>query len=370
MGILPLFSLLFAFGACSSDPAAPATGDGGAAGGAGGSGTASGGSSGAADPNAVIGSFDLRLVAPVPATAETDAVPGTMALDGLVSTGPQPPQRTLKQTMQEGDCVLLIPSVPFCNPTCGSNATCVAINTTSNAGACQPIPTARSAGTVTFTGLTTTAGMAPVVLEPDPKSHVYSAGPEAKLVYPAFQEGTDLGLSAAGADVPAFTAKSKGIHLLEVIASGPIKLEKEQPLALRWTKSGQPGTSRIEVKLDISHHGGFKGQISCDTADSGSLDIAAKLTTGLIGLGVAGYPTISLVRKAVGYAQLPTGRVGFSVTSSNEQPVVVAGFVSCSEKEPCPAGKTCGDDLVCHVACSDKQPCPTGQTCGTDMFCH
>jgi hypothetical protein len=337
---LPLFSLLFAFGACSSDPTAPATG-------AGGSGTSSGGSSSAGDPNAVIGSFSLRLVAPVPATADTDAVAGTTSLDGLLWSGPQLPQVTLKQTMQEGDCVLLVPSAPFCNPTCGATATCVAINTTSNAGACQAMPVARGAGSVTFTGLTTT-GMGPVVLEPDPISHFYAAGPEANLVFPPFQEGTDLGLAAAGGDLPAFTAKSKGIHLLEVTANGPIKIDKDQPMPLRWTKSGQPGTSGIEVKLDISHHGGSKGQINCDTADSGAIDIPAKLITALIGLGVAGDPTVSIIRKAVGYAQLPTGRIAFLVTSSNEQPVVVAGFISCNEKEPCPAGKTCGVDRLCR----------------------
>ena len=358
VGILPLCSVLLALGACSSDPASPATGTGGTqsgsgggsggtqASGSGGTSGAAGGSSGTADPNAVVGNFDLRLVAPVPATQDSPAVPGFTSLQGVVNTGPQPPSRTLKQTMQEGDCRLLVPSVPFCNPTCGSAATCVATSLTSNAGICIPEPKSKSAGKVTFTGLTTEAGGSPVALSPD-TMNFYIAGPETKLVFPAFQEGGDVGLMAAGADVPAFSIMAKGIHLLEVTAAGPIKLVKDQAMALRWSKAAQPTQSQIEVSLDISHHGGFKGMITCETADSGSLDIPAKLITGLIGLGVAGYPAVSITRKAVGYAQLSTGRVALSVVSSNEQPVVVDGFVSCSEKEPCPTGKTCGDDLVC-----------------------
>ena len=41
----------------------------------------------------------------------------------------------------------------------------------------------------------------------------------------------------------------------------------------------------MEVLLEISHHGGRKGQLVCRTDDNGSLMIPAELVTELINLG-------------------------------------------------------------------------------------
>jgi hypothetical protein len=344
-GILPLCCAIALLSACSSDSTPGPAGTGGSSAGAGGTG---GSNAGTGDPNAVIGNFDITLNAPVPASGDTPANPGYTLINGIVATTASPPSRTLVEKETVGDCVLLIPSVPFCNPTCGSEAACVAINTKSNAGACVAFPRARDAGKVTFTGLMTEPGSAPTVIPPD-QSKNYVPNADIKLSYPPFQEGAVVTMTAAGAEVPTFTVMTKGIRPLELIANGPIKIEPNQPMPLRWTAAGPAGSSRIEVLLEISHHGGFKGIVTCDTADTGSLDVPAKLITGLIGLGVAGFPTVSLTRKTVGYAQLADGRVALNAVSTRANDIVVAGFISCDDdKAPCPTGKTCGDDHLCH----------------------
>ena len=104
-------------------------------------------------------------------------------------------------------------------------------------------------------------------------------------------------------NAPAATAVSGRIAIRadeKGFAPSSITLEKDKPLTLTWTAKGASADSTIHVHLDISHHGGTKGQIECDTADSGSLTIGASLVTQLVNLGVAGFPTVRLTRSSVG----------------------------------------------------------------------
>jgi len=101
------------------------------------------------------------------------------------------------------------------------------------------------------------------------------------------------------------------------------------------------------VKLDISHHGGSKGMIECDTDDDGALDIPSELVTSLLDLGAAGYPTIIVTRHSDGSTRIAPGFVHLSAASSVEKAVGVPGLSSCNEDTDCLMGKTCQSDLSC-----------------------
>jgi hypothetical protein len=88
--------------------------------------------------------------------------------------------------------------------------------------------------------------------------------------------------------------------------------------------------------------------LTCATADDGALDIAARLVTELLDLGVSGLPTIVVTRSATGVAVIEPGRVELVLASIVEEPVTVPGLVSCTDDSQCPEGTTCQDDLACR----------------------
>ena len=101
------------------------------------------------------------------------------------------------------------------------------------------------------------------------------------------------------------------------------------------------------MKLDISHHGGSKGKIECTTADDGELELSSAMVSALVDLGVAGFPTIIVSRKAVGSVTISPGRVDFVAAAEVERAVTLEGVVSCNDSAQCPQGQTCQDDLTC-----------------------
>jgi hypothetical protein len=230
------------------------------------------------------------------------------------------------------------PSIPFCDPTCASGQTCV------QGGTCKATdPTHHSVGTVTIEGVGTTAG---TTLSMEPSTSVnpaafgtYSAV-ATPLNYPPFAEGAAVHLAAAGGDYSAFAIDAKGIPPL-VLGTSTNNLAPNQPLSLTWTPPTQAGNSRILINIDISQHGTTKGQIVCDVDDNGSLTIGAALVTGLINLGVAGFPTIGITRQAKGSYIITPGRVDLLLVSSIELVVTVEGYTSCNADIPCPTGQVC-----------------------------
>jgi hypothetical protein len=329
--------------ACSSgDPAKPNTsGTGGAGGsnsggtgGTGGSGGGSGADAGATDPSAVIGAFAIRLNPPI------DQEPAYTSVEGSVLNAPRPSVVQWKLVAEEGGCKLSTPFTPFCERGC-PGGTCVADDK------CQESPSPRSVGTATVKGLKGESGPVDVVLPGESPNYVYVLGATPKLAFPPFQEGADVELSTTGGDFPAFTTKTKGISLLEVTSPNPIRAAQNEPMQLRWKPPASAQPSRIIVDLNISHHGGTKGVIECDVPDNGSLDVPASLMTKLIQLGVAGYPTVDIIRRTASSFATPSGKIEFIVASRIVREVLVPGFTSCSEKEPCPGGKVCQQDMLC-----------------------
>jgi hypothetical protein len=286
--------------------------------------------SGEGDPNTLVGTFQVKLSPANGATAATTAV------FGKVYDGETPQTVVWEDPEIDGECTLTTPRVPFCSTPCGGSAACVEDNT------CQPYPAARSVGAVSVSGLHA-ASASSFVMNPIVNSYQPPAG--VTLAYPPFSEGELITFSAAGSYFAPFSLQSQGVLPLTP-ASGAINLRRGDPMELRWSAGANPAAT-IHVKLDISHHGGTKGQIECDTSDSGSLTISAALVAKLIDLGVAGYPSVIVTRHVTGSTVVAAGRVDLEVASVLEQSVSVEGLASCTSKADCAAGQSCRSDLSC-----------------------
>ena len=289
-------------------------------------------------PETLVGTFQVQLVGPVPATDTSPASAGKTSVVGKVYDGETPAAVIWEAGTKVGDCQLATPRVPFCETPCGGSAVCVEDDT------CAPYPTAGSVGIVTATGIKAEGGAAEFAMEPIANN--YQPPASVTLAYPGFAEGELVTLEAAGADIEGFKLSARGIAPL-TLGNGSIPLAEDTPLTLTWTPAADPARSSIHVKLDISHHGGSKGMIECETADSGSLELDGALITELLDLGVAGFPTIIVERKTVGSTTIPEGRIDLAVSSTLERVVTIDGLTSCTDDTQCPQGQTCQDDLTC-----------------------
>ena len=323
--LFPICGLAFA--ACGGSSDSPTN----AGGSAGAPVTPSGGASGSGsgDPGKLVGSFQLKL------TPASDLGPASTSIVGRVNDGPTPATTIWEEVQVDGDCALSTPRLPYCTTSCGGTAACIEDDT------CLAYPAAHSAGKVTVTGVKSASSSAPFELTLTNNNYLTVT----PLAYPPFAEGDAVTFAAAGDYFPAFDLNAKGIAPL-ALTSTELALKTNQPLALTWTK-GTESSANIHVKLDISHHGGSKGQIECDTADSGSLTIGAALITKLLNLGVAGFPTVIVTRHAIGSTVIAPGRVELEISSTVEQSVTIDGLTSCTDDEDCPDGQLCQDDLTC-----------------------
>jgi hypothetical protein len=270
-----------------------------------------------------------------PANPSTGTAASTR-LVGKVSDGPTPPQIVWAVSEEAGDCVLEKPRVPFCDPSCGAGV-CVDDNE------CQDYPLAKSVGNVTVTGVANSTGAA-FTMTPVAGNYQPPAG--VTLRYPGFDEDGAIGISTSGGDLSPFSIETKGIRPLE-LSGDVIPLESGKPLALKWAAARDPQASSIHVKLDISHHGGTKGMILCDVADTGAFEIPSPLVTKLLALGIAGFPTVVVTRHSAGTAQTALGVVELDVQSPVERSVTIPGLVSCDGDEDCSNGQVCRADLSC-----------------------
>ncbi len=324
-----------ALSGCSSSSDAPAgsagsAGSGNSAGTTGSSGSANAaGASGTGDSSQLVGSFQIKLA---PASELGDA---TTTVVGKVADGPTPATTIWESPQLDGACTLTTPRIPFCNTPCGGSSACVEDDT------CLAYPTAHGVGTVTVTGVKTSTGDTSFTMTP--LSNNYQ--PTVDLAYPPFADGEEVTVAAAGDFFPAFSISSQGVAPLS-LSSTNLALKSGQALDLAWTK-GSTSAAKIHVKLDISHHGGTKGQIECDADDSGSLSISGALIGKLLNLGVAGYPTVIVTRQVVGATTISAGRVELVVSSVVEQPVTVDGLTSCTKDADCQSNQTCQTDLTC-----------------------
>lgn len=310
---LPLFLLA---GSCTSDP-----GDGGV--------------TPPAGVEKALGSFKVTLKPPV------GGDPGYSTVEGKVYDGPIPSPFVWVKAAESGSCRVLTPTPPFCDSSCTGGTICIE-GIPKNV--CAVEGKTVGVGTVGVTGLKSKGVAIPISME-QPASKVYQYPGSGDLDYPPFEEGGSVVFTAAGnGTMASFTVSATGIAPL-VMLTDSLTLENGKPIRLEWTPTGTPGVSTISVLIDISHHGGSKGKIECETADNGSLVIAAVLTDKLKALGVAGFPKIEITRRTIGTN--PDANVDLILESGVDQPLEIPGLISCVDDDGCPDGQTCRDDLQC-----------------------
>ncbi|MBK9036548.1 MAG: hypothetical protein IPL61_35750 [Myxococcales bacterium] len=282
------------------------------------------------DPTVLVGTFAINLV---------DDDPPNTTITGTVYDRTPPALVLWDVTTTDGDCQLLIPHVPFCATPCGSTAACVADDV------CAPNAMRQDVGTVHVTGVHTTTGASEFDLI---RTTDYLVPGTITLLFPGFAPGDPITVAASGAAfTPAFTMATVGIAPLVVTSPDPA-LMRGAAVDLGWTAPASGATSRIAVKLDISHHGGLKGKIVCDTADDGALTLGGAMITQLLDLGAAGFPTIELTRTISGSGLTTAGRVDLTISSAIERAVTVPGITSCTGDEDCTPPATCQSDLTCQ----------------------
>jgi hypothetical protein len=296
-------------------------------------GSANGDAGANANANEVVGTFQVQVLAD-----DTDPTTGMTKIVGQVSDGPIPSNVIWTVANTEGGCRLETPTVPFCAAGCGADV-CVADDV------CQAYPVAHSVGAVTLKGVKLAGGGSTLVLKEIAHSYQPVAG--TALAYPPFGPADDVTLHAEGGDYTAFDLSAKGVDPL-AFTSTDFELEDGKPLVLTWDAAADPKSSLLHFKLDISHHGGIKGIVECDADDSGSLTISAAMISQLLGLGVAGFPSVVAMRQSLDTAEIAAGLVKLEVSARAEHYVTVKGVDSCSDSSDCPAGKDCASDSTCQ----------------------
>ena len=321
-----IFASGLALSACGSSDAPADTSAGGS------TSSAAGGQSGQGDSKTLVGAFVVKL------SPASDLGEASTAVLGKVYDSATPSAVVWESALSEGNCVLTTPRYPFCTTPCANGSVCVEDDT------CAASPTSHSVGTVTVTGLRRTDSSDPFTM--NPINTGYQPLGDVTLAYPPFAEADAVTFAATGGDFAAFSIASKGIAPL-LLSSTDLTLKTGVGLDLAWTK-GNLADATIHAKVNISRHGGTKGQIDCETADTGALSISPAMMTKLLNLGVAGYPTVIVTRHVIGSAVIAPGRVDLEVESVIEQPLEVDGLTSCTDDDDCATGHTCHvEDQTC-----------------------
>lgn len=321
LGLLGLFS----FSACSSsgNDSSSNGGSNNASGGSTGANTGGTTSNGGSTSQGPTGTFLLEL----------HPEDQYATISGQVFEGPTPNATPLDLAAEQSNCQLLVPRETGCSPDCALGSVCTGVNT------CTPKPAPKDLGTVHVEGL----GSAALDLTASAPQFAYS-GPTLADTYPPCKEGDDIKLTTS-----SFSITGKCISSLTLGGPTPIPVLSGKATELSWTPPGKTGISRIQIALEISHHGGYKGQVNCDVPDTGSFTIPEPLVTGLIARGIGGYPSIKVTRISTAAAASLPG-VKFIMPSLVERPVD-HGVQSCGGQDatPCPSGKTCNQqDRLCH----------------------
>jgi hypothetical protein len=239
-------------------------------------------------------------------------------------------------------CRLLKPRAPFCDPLCTSGETCAMDDT------CIAAPTPLDVGTVTLRGLQANDGPTELSLNPLAPSNTYQPRGSSNLAYPPFDEEGTVTLTAEGGELAPFELRTPAIEPLETSLPPTVTVGGDTPTLLTWTPPTTSG-SRIIITVDISHHGGQTGELTCEGEDDGELELPSALVDGLIELGVAGFPDLKLTRQASSEPLPDAPGLSLIAFSTVTLAVEIPGFVSCDpeEENSCPDGQICQQNHLC-----------------------
>jgi len=244
-----------------------------------------------------------------------------------------------EERMAEG-CVIAKIRGPACEPRCEGGTGC------SYEGLCKPFGARVQVGEVTISGLTTESGDERVSL-PSVSGEPYYPEPGVQLAFPACHEGEPLTLSAEGGYYDAFGIDTTCIAPLDVTLPTPLAVNRAEPLELSWVPPASPMPSRILVVLELTQDGPPGERLFCNLPDTGHYTISAELVTGLMDLGVRGYPYLRLRRAIVAYAAVDGGFISFGSQSPWVTYLSGPNLISCMDSSECPIPQTCSQDLLC-----------------------
>ncbi len=295
------------------------TGVGGTTGNAGADSGAEGGSPSAGGSTSTpqtptVGSFAVVLNPAIDATGPYTSIFGT------VYSHPYPSDVIETEVLAGTDCTVYAFSRHTCtNPTCTTSQACVDTNV------CADIPALVSVGDVTLSGI----GDSEFRLSAINNNYQFAG----EIAFPGFSETDTITLSASGDFYPAFEISATGIAPLELAATSYMLIDGS-PLELSWTR-GASSDTRISIVLNISKHGGSAGYLACEVADTGSLTIPAEQISALIGLGVAGFPQLTVKRFHRGQETVSTGEILLDIAALSSPELSVEGYCSCFDSSDC-----------------------------------
>jgi hypothetical protein len=269
----------------------------------------------------IYGTVSLQLL------EENDFRPATSLVTARFYDRPPRSVPRLRLEDAEGDCEFLVADIASCLDDCESGFQCVADDE------CEPYPEVEDVGDLRVTGL----NVGEALLESFAPSFFYQS--EA-LPYPPCEPGDAITLKGE-----LFSAEAPCIAPLVVEGVAP-RVRRDEVVALQWEVPGDPSLSRIRILLDVSHHGGKKGEIVCDVADSGAFTIPESLVTRLVDLGLAGFPSVILTRRS--HSPTDLAGVTFEIVAAVERPVDT-GIDSCLSDDDCPEGGSCDVERVTCV---------------------
>jgi hypothetical protein len=340
---LMILSITLGLAACGGNSGDGTGGSGG--GGRGGGGTGGGTTATGASAN---GLFEIHYKGDL----------GFTSVEGIMNDGPTTEAILWDKKKTDGDCSLYTPRAPFCE-SCVSPGVCVADNV------CRTPPGTHGVGQVSVTGLSPPSGANPLVLTDVRTSTGVNYQSVESLPLPPCTAGGPIRLDATGeGEYPAFKIQAQCIAPLAVTNTS-IAIESGKVFTLTWTP-GAIADARIKLEFDLSHHGGSKGRLICDTADTGSLQVSGSLVKSLMDLGVTGYPKADVTRILTGKSTVGSGQAELKVYSDMEYVVGIPGLKSCQSDAECTAPQTCQvPGQMCGISCKSDADCPSGQTCLT-----
>jgi hypothetical protein len=276
-----------------------------------------------------VGSFQVAIA---DADPESGREPYTGVLGVVYDRRPPADGVVFAVDHEQDDCQLLVPAVPFCDPGCGVDAVCTADDE------CTPYAIGQDLGPVDVEGLQ------PSVFTMDAIAPAYKYQPpgDVHFPYPPCAEGDAIRVTAQREDMHI---ESRCVAPL-VLGGDPIVVKAGHAVPLTWTPPAQADRSRVEIELDVAHHGGAKGKIRCDVPDTGAFEIPEALVTDLVELGLAGFPLITVTRSATAGSDVAAG-VQLTISSSTSR-LVDTGVISCGDDLACPKGLSCQTDRTCQ----------------------